>query len=410
MAIQSDRTAKKIAARTVKGTVGDFLLVEIPVLKMAASTLWEFGSAVGRSPAVRIFAGTCEAAQSRVLEVQRALQPIEEAIDRSSLIRDLRVVEANITPFLDSIVSVQRNLELEARRRDSLLSGFSKFMEEESRLREMVRSAMATAASVPKLPEFRSDIGYLHTSGVLDSLIGESSSPFLARPDSLDPDALPVYGEAVLDYIGPGCSSGATDLTCHVCQCSFSVEGPAFFCPRCGVGYTDQILDRAMRDIRDDLDAVPHIRSAVRSSHRSESVALALIEASVNRAVAWFQVIAERLYRRFRTGRVLRRNVFQNLDDGSSYWYGVTGKHYSDYVGSVEMQRIRRNFQNRHLFLHTMGKMDDAYIRRCGETGSMIGKRLVLSREEVSDFLQALEKLVNAMAEDAPCETRPDTL
>ena len=380
----------------------DFRVTEIPAIRVAENNLRLFGSAVEQAPAVRAFLGVRDVMQSRALEAQRALQRIEATIDRSSLIRNLRAMETNLKPFVDSILSVQRNWELEARRLNSLLGAFRNFKEEAARLRETLCAAMAPVR-VPKTPEFHSGITSFDASFGLDSLIPEPSG-VSERTDLIDPTASLVHG-GVGDYSGLLHVSDEDNLVCPACQFAFSVDDTAFFCPRCGVGFNDQFLDRVMQDMRANLDDVPRLRSSVLRLHRPERLASAVIENTVTRTVAWFQVRVERMYRRLSDREGLGGNSFQNLDKGSRLWRKVTGREYSDYLDAAELQRVQRFFQIRHLLEHRLGRVDETYMARCVETKWTIGQRVVPTVAEVRDFLETIVRLVEAMAADAPPES-----
>lgn len=402
MATEFNLTVKDLVMPKSVWTGPDFRLAEIPAIKAAENTLREFGSAVERAPTVQVFLGACGAMQSRMLGAQRTLQRIEATIGRSSLIRDLRAMETNLKPLVDSVLSVQRSWEHEARKQNSLLSGFRKFMEEEARLRETLCAAMAPVR-VPKTPELHIDITSFDTSFELDSLTREPSG-ISERTDLIDPTASLVHG-GVGDYRGPLHVSDEDDLICPACQFAFSVDDTAFFCPRCGAGFNDRFLDRAMQDMRANLDDVPRLRSSVLLLHRPERLASAVIENTVTRAVAWFQMRVERMYRRLSDREGLGGNSFQNLDKGSRLWRKVTGREYSDYLDAAELQRVQRFFQIRHLLEHRLGRVDETYMARCVETKWTIGQRVVPTVAEVRDFLETIVRLVEAMAADAPPES-----
>jgi hypothetical protein len=82
-----------------------------------------------------------------------------------------------------------------------------------------------------------------------------------------------------------------------------------------------------------------------------------------------------------------RRNAFQNLGDGSALWYGVSGKHYVDYLTPAEVSTLTRLFQQRHLLAHTGGIVDQDYIARSGDTSTRLARESLSEIAPYASFL-----------------------
>ena len=188
-------------------------------------------------------------------------------------------------------------------------------------------------------------------------------------------------------------------IECSQCRCRYAVIGAAFFCPVCGHNDAEVIFSLAIVGIRGAIDALAEIRSAVSDRDTAENTARFLLENGLQNAVTAFQRYAEVLYSQLASALKPRRNVFQNLTDGSDLWYIATGKQYSDYLTPAEMIKLRRAFQQRHLLTHTQGIVDQNYIAHSSDTSYRPGQRLVISEAAVRYYLDLIEKLAAGIFE-----------
>ena len=190
-------------------------------------------------------------------------------------------------------------------------------------------------------------------------------------------------------------------ITCIACGCRYAVIGAAFFCPACGHNAADLMFSQAVSGIRSALDSLPEVRAAIPDRDTAETTVRLVVENSLQNAVTAFQRYAEVLYARYPSS-LPRRNAFQNLKDGSELWFTASGKHYGDYLTTLEMASLGRFFQQRHLLAHTQGIIDTRYITRTGEPLDRLGQRLIIRDGAVRECLLLIEKLTAGMAGDAP--------
>ncbi|MDE0680071.1 MAG: hypothetical protein OXI11_07645 [Gammaproteobacteria bacterium] len=190
-------------------------------------------------------------------------------------------------------------------------------------------------------------------------------------------------------------------ITCPACACRYAVLGAAFFCPACGHSAADMMFDQTVAGIRDSLNALGAVRTAVADPDTAETAVRQIIEYGLLSVVTAFQRYAEVLYFRMPATQQAHRNAFQNLTAGSDLWHVATGKHYSDYLGAVELAELKRAFQQRHLLAHTQGIVDKDYVTRSGDTSYQPGQRLVVRKDTVLHYVDLIEKLATGMAADA---------
>ena len=147
-------------------------------------------------------------------------------------------------------------------------------------------------------------------------------------------------------------------ISCSQCGCRYAVVGAAFFCPGCGHNDAEVLFNLTISGIRKSLHAVAEVRTAISDLDTAENTVRSLVENGLQSAVTAFQRYLEALYSQLGTNAKPRRNAFQNLSEGSKLWYDAAGKHYSEYLSSVEMTELKRGFQQRHLLAHTQGFVD----------------------------------------------------
>ncbi len=182
-------------------------------------------------------------------------------------------------------------------------------------------------------------------------------------------------------------------ISCSQCGCRYAVIGAAFFCPGCGNNDAEVLFSLTVSGIREALDALAEIRSAISDRDTAENIARALVEYGLQNAVTAFQRYAEVLFSQLVVGSKPRRNAFQNLSEGSKFWFDATGEHFSEYLSVDEGTELMRAFQQRHLLAHTQGIVDQDYIRKSGDTSHQLGQRLVIRETTVRHYLEVIQKL-----------------
>ena len=120
-----------------------------------------------------------------------------------------------------------------------------------------------------------------------------------------------------------------------------------------------------------------------------------MLESCVPDLVVAFQRVCECVYPQLPGAGSLRRNVFQRLDDGSALWRNLVGQGYEDWIDSSEMRSLRICFQQRHLFQHQDGIVDQDYIDKSGDTTYQIGQHIIVKKADVLMYTDIVEKIGN---------------
>lgn len=190
-------------------------------------------------------------------------------------------------------------------------------------------------------------------------------------------------------------------ITCGECGCRYAVVGVAYFCPSCGANAAELVFDLTVQGIRQALKAVDSIRAAIPDADTAENTCRLIVESALQNAVTAFQRNTEALYTRIAPTTKIRRNAFQNLAEGSDLWIAAIGHGYDKHLVTAELEQLTTVFQQRHLLAHTLGVVDDDYIRKTGDTRYKPGQRLVIKQEAVEEALTLGEQLTLGIREDA---------
>ena len=192
------------------------------------------------------------------------------------------------------------------------------------------------------------------------------------------------------------------DFACESCGCRYTSVGAAFFCPACRHNSAATTFDTAVQTVVKTISALPDIKLTVSKSlgaDAAEETARLLIENSLDKLVSSFQRFAEATFSQLPNADQFapRRNVFQNLGESSTLWREAFGKGYEDMLGPGEFQILYRYFQQRHLFTHKEGFVDQEYIERTDDRTYLVGQRLVLRETAVLSLANLVSELAKQL-------------
>jgi uncharacterized Zn finger protein (UPF0148 family) len=264
--------------------------------------------------------------------------------------------------------------------------------------------AKSTEWNTPEQQEYIRQVGINHIRGIIGQAFSQDATDFNRRQRPGFINISMSYKPGTPTLIVP--ISAAEELRqkfiCEQCGCRYSSLGAAFFCPACGHNSAVSTFSQTIETVRKSLAALPAIREAVQAAadaDAAKNTTREILESSMGRVVGAFQRIAEALFDRTpaATTRRRRKNVFQNLTEGSALWRTATGKGYEDLLTPAEMADLMRLFQQRHLLAHCEGIVDQDYITKSGDTIYAVGQRLVIRDGAVSRLAELVTKLTEEM-------------
>jgi len=186
-----------------------------------------------------------------------------------------------------------------------------------------------------------------------------------------------------------------TEITCEKCGTRYSVIGSAYFCPCCGYNSAVNAFLDSLDSEEKKLQALPEMRRFMTekfSRDDAERYYRSLLEDSMRNIVSAFHKFAASLHNEL-TGKGLKVTNFQIVDTGSNLFKKATGKSYSDFLESSEVDMLKIYFQRRHLIEHQGGMVDPEYLERSGDKSYELGQRLVVKERDAFLFLNIVRKL-----------------
>lgn len=176
--------------------------------------------------------------------------------------------------------------------------------------------------------------------------------------------------------------------TCSVCTLEYAIYGAFGYCPDCGTHNSRQIL-------RDNFRIVSRMLTLADTS--STDIAKKLNENALEDAVASFDGFGRELCRKHDP-----KISFQNLSGANDRISRLFGKGFQGCIGQGEWSFIQVQFQNRHLLAHTMGVIDEDYIRKTGGRGGDLGRAIMITKDEVVKTIAILEQMADFLFSIVP--------
>ena len=264
--------------------------------------------------------------------------------------------------------------------------------------------AKATEWNTSEQQEYIRQVGLNYIQGIIGQALSQDASDFnrRQRPGFINISMSYKPGTPTLSVPISAAEELRQKFTCEQCGCRYSSLGAAFFCPACGHNSAESTFSQTIETVQKSLAALPAIRQAVLAAADADAArntAREILENSMGRLVGAFQRLAEALFDRTPASTTARRrkNVFQNLTEGSALWRAATGKGYEDLLTLAEMADLVRLFQQRHKLAHCEGIVDQDYIIKSGDTIYAVGQRLVIREGTVSRLAELVTKLTEEM-------------
>lgn len=206
--------------------------------------------------------------------------------------------------------------------------------------------------------------------------------------------SLPVSPPRLTDLI-------ESKIRCSLCACRYAIVGPAFFCVACRHHDSDWVMDSSLDAIRKEMEDLTERLRSIPDRDAAAMARKSWIENRLINVVSSFESWAQHIYSRLASSSKAPRGSFQRLVTGSDLWESLTGRSFRDHLETGEWQVLLRAFQQRHLFVHHQGVVDAAYLEKSGDTTWVEGQRIVLTAQDILEYVRIVEKLAKGMRADA---------
>lgn len=150
-----------------------------------------------------------------------------------------------------------------------------------------------------------------------------------------------------------------------------------------------------MSMFKKSLEAVRKRLSIIDNVPQSENdLRQGLIADTVSAGVAAFDSLGKRMRTEFPQFIPSRpRNIFQNIEALSDALRDNLAFETREHLGGDRFNQLSYMFQVRHIWIHSFGEADNDFVDKTGADQSVIGSKIVPSKEEVLSFLDLVEEL-----------------
>jgi len=190
-------------------------------------------------------------------------------------------------------------------------------------------------------------------------------------------------------------------IECEECTLTYSVIGSAFFCPCCGYNSIEKYFDDSIRKVKIKIESIEKIKTALTGElgvDDAEVVVKSIKETSLTDIVVSFQHFSNLIYRKI-TEEEPKFNVFQRINEGSQVWKSKIDEGYEDWITTDQITLMNKMFQQRHLFSHSDGIVDEKYIDRSQDESYRVGQRVVLNENEITELVEIVLKITDNLKE-----------
>lgn len=168
-------------------------------------------------------------------------------------------------------------------------------------------------------------------------------------------------------------------VTCQNCSLEYAIYGTFGYCPDCGIHNSLQIVTANFNLIRRILSL---------SSQTDEAIAQKLIENALEDSISSLDGFGRECF-----SRIHQKVSFQNIEKARIKIINELGFDFKSKIDDHEWNFLKEQFQKRHLVSHKMGIIDEEFCNKTDTSLGMIGKKVMISSEEIIRLITLLEKI-----------------
>lgn len=179
-----------------------------------------------------------------------------------------------------------------------------------------------------------------------------------------------------------------TKLECDSCGLVFSIYGVFARCPDCNELNTFLIFDKSIEvtEKQFEIFTKPEIPTELRTQSLSSIL---------SSCVSAFDGLGKELRKRKPTLYPDKpKNLFQNLYVLNEHLNNLISDKHSNFPLLMKM------FQVRHLYEHSMGVVDEDFIKKLPQYSNSIGRKFMLDETELKDFISSVKELGEIVKQD----------
>lgn len=179
-----------------------------------------------------------------------------------------------------------------------------------------------------------------------------------------------------------------TEIVCDRCTLRYAIYGVFAFCPDCGAHNSHQILEKNLELAAKEIALAGSVEGEL-SNH--------LVADALENVVSAFDGFGREICRVNALSALTPSKAeslsFQNLVGARKRVQELFSFDISSAVGASEWELACRCFQKRHLLAHKMGVVDEAYVRATKDPASVVGRKISITSEEVTELADVVRNL-----------------
>jgi hypothetical protein len=177
-----------------------------------------------------------------------------------------------------------------------------------------------------------------------------------------------------------------TNVVCDTCTLEYAIYGVFAFCPDCGVHNSLQILRKNFELVQKEIKLAQDSEDKELAKH--------LIEDALENAVSSFDGFGRATCLAFSNKASdqdqAKETSFQNINNAKNRVQTLFGFNMASSLDVNQWDFLVRCFQKRHLLAHTMGVIDEEYIKKANDPKAILGRKIVIDADEVIQLTQIL--------------------
>ena len=189
-----------------------------------------------------------------------------------------------------------------------------------------------------------------------------------------------------------------THIRCDICTLEYALYGVFAFCPDCGSHNSLQILAKNLELVGKQLNLANALDDPALRQY--------LIEDALENCVSSFDGFGRECCRiraaQSSDAERCRSVSFQNLYGASKHLKSLFGVDFERAVQRKEWRKAHVAFMRRHLISHRSGVIDEKYLVETGEDRELLGRRIQIESQNVTELVGLVLSLGRQLLELLP--------
>lgn len=194
-----------------------------------------------------------------------------------------------------------------------------------------------------------------------------------------------------------------TEVICDCCRFRFTIYGVFGYCPACRSHNSLQILDKSLAVAEKLLDRA--------SKEEDPELESQIVGDALSKAVAAFDGFGRCICgvnaAKASDAKLLERLSFQNLAGAQQKVRQLFSFDFAASASAAAWEECLRAFQKRHLLAHSMGVIDDEYVRKANDQRAIVGRKVEITHTEVRSVCSTLRRLGSGLRDGLTSQATP---